>query len=105
MAFLTPDLLNFGYGASFFNRSRNHMSDTVVIRTYSNEPEAHLAAAALEAHGVACQVISDNAGGALAAMSVLFPIRVIVHRMDETLARRVLDGVPDSDDETEPEAE
>jgi hypothetical protein len=77
------------------------MSDHVVISTYSSEPEALIAAAALEAHGVECRVLSDNAGGALPAMSLAFPIRVIVHRMDETLARRVLEGVaqPDQDDE------
>lgn len=77
------------------------MSEQVVIGTFSSEPEARIAAAALDAHGIDCLVMSDNAGGALPAMSVLFPIRLVVHRMDEALARRVLDGVPEREGDAE----
>jgi hypothetical protein len=75
------------------------MPDHIVIRTFSNEAEAGIAAAALEAHGVECRVLTDNAGGALPAMSLLFAIRLVVHKMDEQLARRVLDGVAEPEDE------
>lgn len=70
------------------------MADTVVVRTYSNEVEARIDAAALEAHEIDCMILADNAGGALPAMSMLFPIRLVVHRSELDRARRVLEGVP-----------
>lgn len=75
------------------------MTDNVVLRTYSNEAEARIAAAALEAHGVPSHIQADNAGGALPAMSVLFPIRLIVRRDDADFAAEILEGVTDAGDE------
>ena len=78
------------------------MTENVVLRTFSNEAEAQIAAAALEAHGIDSHVMADNAGGALPALSVIFPIRLIVRRDDASLAAEIIEGVAD-DDEAEDE--
>jgi hypothetical protein len=66
-------------------------SDVVVLRKFSTEVEAHLAAAVLEANGIATQVIADTAGGALPPIAVIFPVRLLVRAGDATLARELLD--------------
>lgn len=75
------------------------MTDNVVLRTFSNEAEARIAAAALEAHGVPSHIQADNAGGALPAMSVLFPIRLIVRRDDAEFAATILEGVTGAEED------
>ncbi len=75
------------------------MTENVVLRTFMNEAEARIAAAALEAHGIDSHVMADNAGGALPAMSVIFPIRLIVRQEDASLAAEIIEGVADDEDE------
>ena len=72
----------------------------VVLRKFSTEVEAQLAAAVLEANGIPAHVIADTAGGALPSIALLFPVRVLVHERDAELARALLDtpaNAPDDD--------
>jgi len=73
----------------------------VVLRRYSDEVAAKIAALALEANGIPAQVSADNAGGALPSMSLVFPVRLIVRAEDEALARELLDTPADSPDSDE----
>jgi hypothetical protein len=65
--------------------------DVVVLRKFSTEVEAHLAAAVLEANGIPAQVLADTAGGAIPAIAVIFPVRLLVRATDAELARELLD--------------
>lgn len=74
--------------------------DVVVLRQFSTEVEAHLAAAVLEANGISARVLADTAGGALPPIAVIFPVRLIVRAGDAALARELLDTpVEPTDDE------
>jgi hypothetical protein len=65
--------------------------DEVVVRTYSNEIEADLAASWLKAEGIAYEVISDDAGGALPMLQMTRGIKLVVDRADEDRANEILD--------------
>ncbi|HYD51014.1 MAG TPA: DUF2007 domain-containing protein [Gemmatimonadaceae bacterium] len=65
--------------------------ELVVLRTYSSEAEANLAATVLEANGIPARVFADTAGGAVPALAIVFPVRLIVRAADAELAREVLD--------------
>ena len=67
----------------------------VVLRSFSTEVEAHLAAAVLEANGIPAQVVADTAGGAIPAIAVIFPVRLVVLAGDAELARELLDTPAD----------
>ena len=69
--------------------------DVVVLRSFATEVEAHLAAAVLEANGIAAQVVADTAGGAIPAIAVFFPVRLLVLAGDVGLARELLDTPAD----------
>ena len=70
------------------------MSDEIcVLREFGNEAEANLAASVLEANGVPARVAGDTAGGAFPSLALVFPIRLLVRRVDRELARELLDGV------------
>ena len=73
--------------------------DVVVLREYSREVDAHLDAAVLEANGIAARVIADTAGGAIPAIAVIFPVRLLVRSSDAALARELLDTAADAPDE------
>jgi len=76
--------------------------DLVVLRTYSNEAEANLAAAVLEANNIPSRVVADTAGGAIPAIAIVFPVRLFVRAGDADLARELLDvPVDESDEEIE----
>src|SRR5687768_2110528 len=70
--------------------------DVVVLRKYSFEWEAQLAASTLEANGISSHVVADTAGGALPSMALLFPVRLLVLARDADLARELLDTPGDS---------
>jgi hypothetical protein len=72
------------------------VSDTIVVlRKYANEFEARLAATILEANGIPAQVLADTAGGAYPSMALLFPVRLLVHAEDATVAAAILDTPAD----------
>ena len=71
--------------------SRMHAGDLVVLRKYSDELSARLAAMSLEANGIPAQVSADTAGGALPNLALGFPVRLIVRAGDAALARHLLD--------------
>jgi len=72
----------------------------IVLRRFTDEISAQIAAAALEANGVPVQVSADNAGGMLPSMGLLFPVRLLVREEDEAIAREILDtSVEDQDEE------
>lgn len=76
--------------------------DFVVLRTYSNEAEANLAAAVLEANNIPSRVMADTAGGAIPAIAIVMPVRLFVRAGDADLARELLDvPVDESDEEIE----
>ena len=66
--------------------------DVVVVREFSSEVEAQLAAAVLEANGIGARVLADTAGGTLPAIAVIFPVRLLVRARDARLARELLDS-------------
>ena len=70
-----------------------------LLRHYANELEARLDASVLEANGIPARVLSDNAGGALPSMAIVFPIRLMVAATDVALARELLDTPVDEVDE------
>jgi hypothetical protein len=63
----------------------------VVVRRFTDEMAARLAALTLEANGIPAQVFADTAGGMLPNLSLLFPARLLVRAEDEALARELLD--------------
>jgi hypothetical protein len=65
--------------------------ELVVLRKFSDEISARVAALSLEANGIPAQVSADTAGGALPVLAVGFPVRLIVRAADADLARRLLD--------------
>ena len=65
--------------------------DVVVLREYSFEWEAQLAASMLEANGISSHVLADTAGGALPSMALVFPVRLLVLARDANDARQLLD--------------
>jgi hypothetical protein len=73
--------------------------DVVVLRKFSNEVEARLAASVLEANGIPAEVLTDTAGGALPSIAVIFPIRLLVRASDADLARELLDTPADPPDD------
>jgi hypothetical protein len=76
--------------------------ELVVLRQFGDEMSAQLAAMVLEANGVPARVVADTAGGALPSLALVFPVRLMVRREDEELARELLDteaGEPDVDGE------
>jgi hypothetical protein len=66
-------------------------NDVVVLRKYSTEVEARLAASVLEANGIPAEVSADTAGGALPSIALIFPVRLLVRADDAELARDLLD--------------
>jgi hypothetical protein len=65
--------------------------NVVVLRKFSTEVEARLAASVLEANGIPAQVIADTAGGTLPSIALIFPVRLLVRASDADLARELLD--------------
>jgi hypothetical protein len=65
--------------------------DIVVLRKFSTEAEARLAASVLEANGIPATVAADTAGGTLPSIALIFPVRLLVRASDADLARELLD--------------
>lgn len=63
-----------------------------VIRSFSNDVDASLAEAVLEANGIPSTRISDDAGGMMPWLHSLHPIRLMVRRADVEIAVSLLDG-------------
>lgn len=63
----------------------------MVLRKFSTEAEARLAASVLEANGIPAQVLADTAGGTLPSIALIFPVRLLVRATDAALARELLD--------------
>ena len=63
-----------------------------VIRSFSNDMEASLAEAVLEANGIPSTRISDDAAGMMPWLHSLHPIRLMVRREDVEVAVALLDG-------------
>lgn len=65
-----------------------------VIRTFSDETEAYIAQAALEANGIESSLIRDDAGGMMPWLQWLHPIRLVVAEGDTAEALHILDTPP-----------
>lgn len=63
-----------------------------VIRSFSNDVEASLAEAVLEANGIPSTRISDGAAGVMPWLHSLHPIRLMVREADVAIAVALLDG-------------
>jgi hypothetical protein len=63
----------------------------VVLRKFSTEVEARLAASVLEANGIPAEVLADTAGGTLPSIALIFPVRLLVRASDADLALELLD--------------
>jgi hypothetical protein len=70
-----------------------------VLRKFSTEVEARLAASVLEANGIPAEVLADTAGGALPSIALVFPIRLLVRASDADVARELLDTSVDPPDD------
>lgn len=62
----------------------------VVIRSFSNEFEAHLARAELEGAGIDSQLLSDGTGGVHPHLQFSRGIRIAVRESDAEAARELL---------------
>ena len=67
------------------------MDDAAVVRTYTNEVEAGLAASWLDAGNVPCELVSDDAGGTYPALQITRGVKLIVAKADEDRANEILD--------------
>jgi hypothetical protein len=77
--------------------------DLVVLRRYTDEISARIAALSLEANGIPARVSADTAGGALPSLALVFPVRLIVRAADADLARKLLDtDAPPPPDDSAP---
>lgn len=63
-----------------------------VIRTFSNDADARLAEAVLEANGIESSLIGDNAAGMLPYLNAMHPIRLVVKESDIDAALGLLDS-------------
>ena len=63
-----------------------------VIRSFSNDVDASLAEAVLEANGIPSTRISDDAAGMMPWLHSLHPIWLMVRRADVEIAVSLLDG-------------
>ena len=63
-----------------------------VIRSFSNDMDASLAEAVLEANGIPSTRISDDAAGMMPWLHSLHPIRLMVRGEDVEVAVALLDG-------------
>ena len=63
-----------------------------VIRTFSNDADARLAEAVLEANGIESSLIGDNAAGMLPYLNAMHPIRLVVKESDINAALGLLDS-------------
>jgi hypothetical protein len=68
--------------------------NTVIIRTFANEVEAHVAQAVLDANGIDSNLITDDAGGMMPWLQWLHPIRLAVLEADSVKAVELLDSPP-----------
>ena len=66
--------------------------DLYVIKTFSNDVEASLAEAVLDANGIPSTLISDTAGGSMPWLNALHPIRLMVRESDVETAVMLLNG-------------
>jgi hypothetical protein len=66
----------------------------VVLRTFANRHDAHVAKVILEANGLAAAIMSDDAGGMQPWMQGLLGVRLFVRHEDAMLAARLLDVPP-----------
>lgn len=62
----------------------------VVLRSFSNEFEAHLARAELEGAGIGSQLLSDGTGGVHPHLQFSRGIRIAVRESDAEAAREIL---------------
>ncbi len=62
-----------------------------VIRSFTNDLDARIAEAALEAHGIQSIVVSDNAFGMIPALNTLHPVRLMVREADVEAALALLE--------------
>ena len=72
-----------------------------VIRTFSNDAEARLAEAVLEANGIESSLIGDNAAGMLPYLNTMHPIRLVVKESDIDTALGLLDSAVSEDQATD----
>ena len=72
--------------------------DVVVLREYHDEVSAQLDAMVLEANGIPARVMADTGGGMIPSMAMVFPVRLLVHADNVTLARELLDTPADTND-------
>ncbi|HEX6037170.1 hypothetical protein [Longimicrobium sp.] len=69
-------------------------NDIVVLRTYTNDLDAQMDAAVLEAHDIPSRMSADTASGAYPGMARLF-----VRAEDAALAAEILDAPADAPDD------
>lgn len=67
------------------------MSEFVVVKSFSNQPTAIVARAALEGNGIMAVISSDDAGGMEPQLQLTRGVRLLVRSADVTAAREVLD--------------
>ena len=65
--------------------------DACVIRVYSNDVEAGLAASWLDAAEIAYELVSDDVGGAFPNLQITRGIKLVVNPEDEERANEILE--------------
>jgi hypothetical protein len=80
------------------NGKVNESDELFVIRTFWNDVEARLAESVLDANGIDCTIIADNAGGMLPYLNAMHPIRLVVKKVDVDTAIALLDSTSELSD-------
>lgn len=75
------------------------MSNGVVLAKFATRHEAFIVAEYLGENGILATVMGDDAGGALAGLTLSKGFTILVPEEDKPLATELLDNPPASDEE------
>lgn len=67
------------------------LENTVVLRTFTSETSAELAASQLRSCGIDCELQADDCGGMLPPLQSSTGVRLLVAQKDAADAKRILD--------------
>lgn len=73
-------------------RDDSASNERVLVRTFSSQDTAELAAASLEARGIHCWITSDDGGGMIPGLAAASGVKLFVHSVDATAAATLLDA-------------
>ena len=67
--------------------------DEITVGTFSNDMDAQIAKAHLEAMGIGCLIRKDDVGGVLPNFQATSGVNLVVRKRDEKRARKLLKAI------------